>query len=97
MGRNYHGLPVTLLSENPKAVGYYDQSPSRGEYDVKRSSFSITYKIIDSDPFYAGVLYQGGVAIAIIECLSGKEGLARALAEDDVETLRDVFQIRVTA
>ncbi len=95
MGRNYHGLPVTLLSEDPKAVGYYDQSPSRGDYVVER--FQLSYKVIDSDPYVAGVLYQDGVAIAIIECLAGKEGLGKALAEDDVETLRDVFHIRVTA
>ena len=75
-------------------MGYYDQSPSRGDYDVGRLGLSC--KVIDSDPYYAAVVYQYGKPIAIIDCLSGKTGIVRGLAEDDVETLRDVFHIRVT-
>jgi hypothetical protein len=93
--RNYYGLPVTLASEDPTAIGYYEQQAgSRGEYDVGR--FGLVVKLLDSDPYYAAVVYQYGTAIAIVECLPGKQGLVRGLAEDpDVNNLRMVFGIRV--
>jgi hypothetical protein len=58
--------------------------------------FGLVVKLLDSDPYYAAVVYQYGKAIAIVDCMAGKTGLVRGLAEDpDLDGLRMVFGIRV--
>jgi hypothetical protein len=89
--RNYYGLPVALVSEDPKAVDNYARSGSRGDFDVGR--FGLALKVIDSDPYWAAVIYQSGKPIAIVDCMAGKGGLLRGLQEDDPETLKAVFRI----
>lgn len=93
MGRDYYGLPVTLEREDPKAVDGYHRSGSRGDYEVGR--FGLTVKIVDSDPYYDGLIYQHGKPVAVVHCLGGKEGIVRGLAEDDPETLNMVFGIDI--
>jgi hypothetical protein len=88
---NYYGLPVTLASEDPRAMSDYHKSPSRGEYDVGR--FALRVKILDSDPFYGALIYQHDVPIAIVECLSGKEGIVQGLKLESPGRLREVFRI----
>jgi hypothetical protein len=91
MSRNYYGLPVTLATEQPVVVARYAQSSSRGEAEIGR--LGLTCMFIDSDPWWAAVIYQYGVPIAIVECIANQAGLIRGLAEDTLEKLRDTFGI----
>jgi hypothetical protein len=91
MSRTYYGLPVTLVSEDPKAVDAYHRSPSLDEYELGR--FGLRVVIQNSDPFYSGLIYQKGVPIAIVECLSSKTGLVEGLKLESPEKLREVFRI----
>ena len=91
MNRDYYGLPVTLATEEPAVVARYAQSSSRGEADIGR--LGLTCMLIDSDPWWAAVIYQYGVPIAIVECIANQTSLLRGLAEDSPEKLRDTFGI----
>ena len=92
MTRDYHGLPVSLASEDPVIVDDWARSASRADYDVGR--LGLTVKIVDSDPYYCGVIYQNRVPIASVHCLPNETGLVDGLAQDDITTLESVFQIK---
>jgi hypothetical protein len=92
MTREYYGLPVRLASEHPEIVDNWNRSASRCDYDVGRLGLTVT--IVDSDPYYCGVIYQNGVLIASVKCLPNKTGLVNSLAQDDIAKLVSVFQIR---
>jgi hypothetical protein len=92
MTRDYYGLPVRIISEHPQIVKDWAQSASRGDYDVGRLGLTVT--IVDSDPYYCGVIYQNGALIASVNCLPNKTGLVNSLAQDDIAKLVSVFQIR---
>ena len=93
MDREYCGLPVTLASEAPKVIAMYAQMGSRGDFDVGRGGLMV--RIVDSDPYYDGLIYQHGVPVAVVHCLSGKTGLAKGLAEEDPKNLMVVFGIEL--
>jgi hypothetical protein len=91
MKREYYGLPVTVATDEPTVVARHAQDSSQGDSHIGR--LGLTCMFIDSDPYWAAVVYQYGFPVASIDCIGSQAELLRGLAEDTPEKLRNVFGI----